>query len=203
MMAMKQAPTMRRIVPMMDDGRTPQLWEGETIDFTLDRVELSLDAQAPSLGLGQLFVTSKRVIWIGHNAAQCDVDVPYITLHAVSRDLQTYPKHCVYCQLDSDEEDDDGAVGLNEMFLAPEEEIDIMKIFEALSHAALVNPDPPEDGEEEGDDDLIFNEEEVRLGAEQARILNHLDSVFVEPAEYQASDGAQQDPSDDGDAMDA
>lgn len=190
-MMMEQKPCMRRVVPMMEDGQTPSLWEDETIDFTLKSVELAFDVDAGPLGSGALFVTSKRVLWIGDNGSTCDFDVPYITLHAVSRDPATYPKSCVYCQLDSEEDSD----GLKEMFLVPGEEADVMKLFEALSHAALVNPDPLEDGEQEGDDELIFDADEVRLGAEQARILDHLESVFVEPNGLQGND-------DDEDRMD-
>mmetsp|Transcript_14880 Transcript_14880/g.24721 ORF Transcript_14880/g.24721 Transcript_14880/m.24721 type:complete len:118 (-) Transcript_14880:87-440(-) len=43
-----------------------------------------------------------------------------------------------------------------------------------------MNPDPPEPGEQEGDDELIFNQEEVEanLGSHQMDILNHLDSIL-------------------------
>jgi len=34
----------------------------------------------------------------------------------------------------------------------------VAPLFEALSKAALMNPDPPEAGENEGDDELIFDQ---------------------------------------------
>lgn len=34
----------------------------------------------------------------------------------------------------------------------------VASLFEALSKAALMNPDPPEAGENEGDDDLIYDQ---------------------------------------------
>jgi hypothetical protein len=34
----------------------------------------------------------------------------------------------------------------------------VSPLFEALSKAALMNPDPPEAGENEGDDELIFDQ---------------------------------------------
>eukprot|EP01039_Chlorochromonas_danica_P000126 gene126-134_t len=190
---MQSKPGMRRLVSLMEDNRTPELWDEESIDYVLDKVELALDAEEGPLGNGMLYITSKRVIWLGSNGKACDFDVPYITLHAVSRDTETYPKPCIYCQLDTEDDSD----GLKEMFLIPEEELDIMKVFEALSHAALINPDPLEDGEEEGDDDLIYNEEEVRLGAEQARILDHLDSVFVVPSQFQGESTEGDDQEED------
>jgi hypothetical protein len=36
--------------------------------------------------------------------------------------------------------------------------LSVAPLFEALSKAALMNPDPPEDGENEGDDELIFDQ---------------------------------------------
>lgn len=32
-------------------------------------------------------------------------------------------------------------------------------LFEAMSRAAMLNPDPPEPGEDEGDDELIFDQD--------------------------------------------
>ena len=34
-----------------------------------------------------------------------DFDIPYISLHAISRDTSSFPHPCIYCQLDEDEED--------------------------------------------------------------------------------------------------
>jgi len=152
----------------------------ESLDFELNNVELSF-TNTKSIGSGQLFITSKRVIWIGSDNAY-DFDVPYIVLHAITKDAESYSKPCIYCQLDCDEPEEEGDA-MDEMFLAPENEDDLMKVFNALSNAALNNPDPPEEGEQEGDDELIFNTEEVELGARQARTLNHLESVFILPSE--------------------
>jgi nucleotide-sensitive chloride channel 1A len=177
--------------------RIPELWEGETIDFKLNRVELSFDCDAAnSKGQGKLFVTSKRVLWIGDNNTQnnsFDFDVPFITLHAISKDPQTYPKPCVYCQVDVEEdeieqEEEEGNDDfIKEFFLIPEEEHDLSPIFEALSHAALINPDPYD--EDEGNDDFVFNPNEIAEGSEQARVLDHLESVFQFPAEDDNEDG--------------
>jgi hypothetical protein len=68
-----------------------------------------------------------------------------------------------------------------EMFLIQKNDIDLTEIYNAFSHAALLNPDPPEDGEEEGDDELIYNIDEVELGVEQSQALEHLESVFHLP----------------------
>lgn len=187
---------MRKIVPCSDsDPSRPEMWEGETMDFEFDNVELSFSADKPSLGKGSLFVTSKRVIWWGEDAAY-DFDVPYIALHAITRDPDSFPKPCVYCQLDceypengdDEEEEDEPEEVIDELFLVPSSDALLKDLFDALSAAALNNPDPPEEWEQEGDDELIYNTEEVELGAEQARTLEHLESVFNVP-DYYANEG--------------
>lgn len=180
-------PSYRNIVPCEETAEgisIPELWENETIDYKLNEVEFALTNESP-VGKGVLFITSKRIIWL-ESGSECnkafDFDVPYITLHAVSRDLNTYPKPCIYCQLDVEEGEEEEA-DMTEFFLAPSEENDLLAMFEAFSHAAMLNPDPLEDGEDDGGDEFIYNVDEVNLGAEQALALNHWDSVFVEPGE--------------------
>ena len=147
-----------------------------------------------------------------------DLDVPFIVLHAITRDQDSYPLPCVYCQLsdgddysnllaaargdgDGDGVDEDEGEGNgdedeapeDELFIVPEDDAALTKIFNALSHAAMMNPDPPEDGEQEGDDEFIYDEDEVALGAEQARVLQHLDSVFVAPTMAQREEEEDED----------
>ncbi|KAJ1427007.1 regulator of volume decrease after cellular swelling-domain-containing protein [Ochromonadaceae sp. CCMP2298] len=195
---LRQRPSMRRFVPCNEEGSRPECWEGETIDYQLDNVELSFDAAKDAVGTGSLFITTKRVVWLGTGESAFDFDVPFIVLHAISRDVDSYPKPCIYCQFDTeegggdDDEDEDEEAALDEMFLAPSREEDLKGMFDALSAAAMNNPDPPEDGEEEGDDELIFNAEEVELGAQQARALSHLESVFHLPGDPEEEEDGEQ-----------
>lgn len=171
-------PTLRCYVPVLEEQpyAVPELWEGEIVNYLLQNVTLAWNL-VESKGKGNLFITSSRVIWLGeHNSY--DLDVAYIILHAVSRDPQTYPVPCIYCQLDEEEEEDNERS--TELFLSPEDETDILAIFDALSHAALLNPDPVEE-DDGGDDNFIYNIDEVQLGAAQAQALNHFESVFQIP----------------------
>jgi hypothetical protein len=190
---MFEKPSMRRYVPCSEvKPDVPELWEDETIDYELSDVELSFSASKPPVGQGKLFITSKRVIWMqpGESGAAFDFDVPYIVLHAISRDVDSYPKPCIYCQLDccqsDDEEDEENTEdAIDEIFLAPSCDTVLKDMFNAFSAAALNNPDPDEEGQEEGDDELIYNVDEVQLGAEQSRTLNHLESIFNVPTEFE------------------
>lgn len=114
----------------------------------------------------------------------------------MSRDPNSYHKPCVYCQLDQEDGEQP-----DELFLAPDSSTtvvsssvstctnpsseDILKsIFDGLCEAASLNPDPFEIGHDipEGEDDLIYNIDEVNLGAQQASMLAHLESCFQEPS---------------------
>jgi len=168
----------------------PVLNEDETFDFELTDVSLYFKP-TDSYGPGRIFITNRRIIWTNDQAV-FDFDVPYISLHAVSRDPSSFPLPCLYCQLglgDDDEgdheEEEDEFSEPSELYLVPKDESTLITLFEAFSRAALLNPDPVEEGDELDDDDggdLIYNIDEVQLGAEQARMLDHLESVFTFPA---------------------
>lgn len=203
-MMMTQKPGSRCLVEC-DEAGGPKLWDNETLDYQLNKCEISFNATTGALGVGKLYITSKRLIWLGDSVDNAyDYDIPYIGLHALSRDEQSYPKPCIYCQFDidedeaayddveGDEEEGDEDEQQTEMFLIPESEEDLMKLFNALSHAAMLNPDPEEEGDElEGD--FIYDLSEVQLGAEQARALDHLESVFHLPGDEEMDEGEEEE----------
>ena len=226
----------RMFVNCEDKTGIPLLDEDEEMLFTKEHLGVAFRDTDPVVDTVALYVTSKRVILIGDHV-HLGFDVPYIILHAVTRDPASYPLPCLYCQLDYDDEEDDEEddvgggsnddvdgegedlaaettaatttvnelpvvpllVPKGEMFLVPKDELDLMSIFDAFSKAALLNP-----GEEEDDDDdpfgeLIYNQDEVKMGSEQARALERLESVFVIPSDRQNhDDGVFDDAEDNG-----
>jgi Regulator of volume decrease after cellular swelling len=185
---------MKHFVERQPDD-TPILLEGESFHFDLPKVGVAFRDKDSPIGAFHLWITSQRVIIINPDQV-FQFDVPYIMLHAVTRDPESYKDPCVYCQLDyegdEDEDEEEDAESTDtplmspkdEMFLVPEREEQLKDIFDALSHAALLNPCLNEFDEQEGDDELFYNEEEVAQGAlnaEQSRVLDHLESVFVVP----------------------
>jgi hypothetical protein len=178
-------PGMRRLVEREEDGKSPQMRDNESILFTFTDIEFSFSATTP-VGIGSLFVTSQRFVWLSESDAY-DFDVRFVMLHAISKDAATYPKPCVYCQLDVEQcgdEDEDNED--DECYFAPAEEDVLMQIFEAFSQAAQMNPDPEEDeagGEgvmQYSTDDFIYNEEEVQAGAQAAQLADW-ESKFLPP----------------------
>lgn len=181
---------MRRYVPVEESSGEPEMWEDDVIEFQLDNIEIAFSNAPEKSNMGVLYITKKRVLWLGKGDSELayDFDVPYIVLHALTRDVDSYPKPCVYCQLDEEynDNDDEGELDItDEMYLVPQDEADLLSVFDALSHAAMINPDP-EDEDEDSDDGFIFNEEEVQRGADEhaQATLNQLESVFNVPDEF-------------------
>jgi nucleotide-sensitive chloride channel 1A len=135
--------------------------------------------------LGTLYITTRRFVWIGQDAAH-DFDAGYIVLHAVTHDTESYPFPCLYCQLDEEDEDTE-----QEVFFVPADEATLQALFQAFSHVAMLNPDMDMDEDEGGmGSNLIYNLDEVELGAEEARRLAQFESVFVEPSYGDSADQA-------------
>ncbi len=112
-------------------------------------------------GVGELVITSSRVCWLGPSSSS-EIDVPYIVLHAVSRDPATFPKPCIYCQLGEGEE-------LKEVYFIPECEERLEPMFEAFCKAAELcfsdDCTPSEDGD-------VVDE------SRNDEVLRHLDNVL-------------------------
>jgi nucleotide-sensitive chloride channel 1A len=196
-------PGMRCMVNCEVDN-TPSLRDDEEMNYAIQGLGVAFRGKDPIVDQVNLFVTTSRIILIGEFLT-LDFDVAYVTLHAVTRDPESYAKPCVYCQFDfeedsddEEEENDENSVALKypkgEMYLVPNDEDKLTEIFNAFSHAALMNPDPPEDGEEEGDDELIYNTDEVALGVEQQRALEHLESVFHLPGDENSLENFEDAP---------
>ncbi|CAI5502764.1 unnamed protein product [Closterium sp. Naga37s-1] len=70
---------------------------------------------------GNLYITSKRVVWHStHTPHGVAVSLVDLSMHAISRDLDAYPKPCIYTQVDTgdwedeDEEDEEEEEGEGE-----------------------------------------------------------------------------------------
>lgn len=163
------------------DDSLPLFAEGENVRYRLNNVELAFQVGQIE-GYGNIFLTNSRVIWLARDKA-FDFDSRSIILHAISHDQASYPKSCLYCQFDREFDNDDGdeiddsIFSPSEMFLAPEDPIDVQQMFDAFSTMAMENPDDLE----EYDGDLIYNADEVRLSSEQAETLAELESKFIGP----------------------
>ncbi|XP_042472383.1 chloride conductance regulatory protein ICln-like [Zingiber officinale] len=92
-----------------DDGR-PLLESdnGEELMHVEPGVAVALGSR-PMESPGTLYVISRRVIWLSDvdKGKGYAVDFLSLSLHAVSRDLETYPFPCIYTQIKIGDEDEE------------------------------------------------------------------------------------------------
>ncbi|GLD94062.1 hypothetical protein PINS_up002673 [Pythium insidiosum] len=151
---------------------------------------------------GALFVTTKRILWVGDSATQrvgYGWEMNLVTLHAISRDPAAFSKPCLYCQIGDDD--------MTEVRFVPSDEKLLSELFTAFSKSAEMNPDDDDD-DEEGDgsdamgDGWFYNEDEVENGARAAQIAAHLDSVLhIAPGVVPPTESGQFDDADEDDEL--
>ena len=238
---MSNRPSMRKFVEFIEYGDDkdintmhPKMDDDETLEFTIKGLEVAFTNTHPIDTNAKIYITTKRIILQLTNNSSYDFDPQYIMLHAITRDSSSYPKPCLYCQLDYDDcddyegvcdnddadadddnnveeednndneqtkrsktianDDDDEPKG--ELYIVPIDDNDLISLFDAFSRVALLNPDNGNDDDDDDDDDdngLIYNVDEVKLGAVQARNLAHIESVFRAPEDTVVVDGQFED----------
>ncbi|XP_020269363.1 chloride conductance regulatory protein ICln-like [Asparagus officinalis] len=122
-------------------------------------------------------IFGRRVIWLSDEdkSKGYAVDFSSISLHAVSRDPETYPSPCIYARIETEEDhdavsedpDSEGAEAVElskiaEMRLVPSDPSQLDTLFDIFCQCAELNPEPNEDGEEEntwffGDKDMAVD----------------------------------------------
>eukprot|EP00245_Coleochaete_scutata_P001733 TRINITY_DN12182_c0_g2_i1.p1 TRINITY_DN12182_c0_g2~~TRINITY_DN12182_c0_g2_i1.p1 ORF type:complete len:209 (+),score=74.65 TRINITY_DN12182_c0_g2_i1:317-943(+) len=135
--------------------------------------------------LGTLFITTRRLIWLSDEATKPGfaVDFKSLSMHAISRDEEAYPRPCIYAQIDTDavdhgefegddeEEVEEGAEAMDvetptaldlqevsEIRLVPLDSSVLDQLFQTLCECALLNPDQAADDEE---GEFFYDEDEV------------------------------------------
>jgi len=116
------------------------------------------------LGSGKLYVAEADIVWIRDgDEVGFKLNYKQLIAHAVSKDMSTYPRPCVYMlyesggeapspnSSDDDEEEEEGNI---EIRIAPQNENTVQRIYEAISDGQLLHPDQEE--ESDGDEDQGF-----------------------------------------------
>jgi|AntRauTorckE5430_2_1112549.scaffolds.fasta_scaffold00402_11 hypothetical protein len=114
-------------------------------------VSLTLPSQSFSNMKGQIFVTTKRLLFVGEAASSdFSMNAYCISLHA----LMSEPRHSIYCQLNDEVggSDDEEGPSSKEVIIEPlcddgEHQSSCQNIFESLSKLISLNPmDDDDDG---------------------------------------------------------
>jgi len=138
-----------------------------------------------TLGDGSLFITESCVCWINENGQGFSLRYPEISLHAVSRDVSSFPRPCLYVMVDAklnafgkersasggvgddvnggdDEDDDDEGDSITEVRFVPENSASLDLMYQAMSDGNILHPD--EDDSFSDDDESDENEESEHTG---------------------------------------
>jgi len=184
------------------DG-TPTLEETEEVIFTERNVYAFFDGPPfTSEGKGDLYVTSRRVVWLNPvlPTSGFGVDFTSLSVHAICSDTTTFPQPCVYCQIDTSDD------SLSELRFVPSSLEALSGIYSAFSAGAEMNPDPPgSDDEDMGD--FFFNEEEVKTNLAMPQVMEAMSTVTIHTAiapeaNGRFADAEESEDEDEGDGDD-
>lgn len=122
-----------------------------------------------NLGKGTLYIAESRLSWISSSGNGFSLEYPQISLHAVSRDLTSYPQECLFLMLDNSESDceevdESEDSKIDELRFIPDDKGMLDAMFHAMSACQTLHPDPNNsfsEEEEEIDDEGIENDDDV------------------------------------------
>ena len=121
-------------------------------------------------GNGTLKVGEDNVRW-----GSFEFEYTQIILHAMCNDTESYPKPCIYMQVENGSDD------MEEIRLVPKDPSILQAIFEQLSRCAALHPDEGMDQEDNESDTEFFNASNLPDTTTNAAKLQKLESVFLEP----------------------
>ncbi|PVD19064.1 hypothetical protein C0Q70_21623 [Pomacea canaliculata] len=137
------------------------------------QVNTSVDVDGKDLGNGTLYIAESCVSW--QKDSTCtgfSLQYPGISLHAISRDLTSFPSECLYLMIDgklpgaeeekeaSSSEDEDSESKITEMRFIPADKDALESMYKAMSACQALHPDPEDIDSEEEEEKYAYEEEE-------------------------------------------
>ncbi|KAG4139713.1 hypothetical protein ERO13_D07G210500v2 [Gossypium hirsutum] len=138
---------------------------GEELVHVQPSVSVAVGDRAPE-SPGTLYITTRQVIWLSELDREKGYAVYFLSLslHAVSRDPEAYPSPCIYTQIETEadevedeSEDSDSECSevldlskIREIRFIPSDANQLDTLFQVFCECAELNPEPIEEGEEEG-----------------------------------------------------
>ncbi|XP_068440686.1 methylosome subunit pICln [Clinocottus analis] len=148
-----------------------------------EQAETTVVLDGQKLGCGPLYIAETRLSWFDGSGMGFSLEYPTIGLHAISRDVSTYPQEHLYVMVNGklagengaamserkaddeeddssnsgdDDDDDDGAI--TEIRFVPSDKVALEPMFSAMCECQALHPDPEDD---ESDDDFEGEEYDV------------------------------------------
>ncbi|XP_030838059.1 methylosome subunit pICln [Strongylocentrotus purpuratus] len=175
--------------------QAPVRWQKEDTIAFVEKQDLSK---------GTLYIAESHVAWINPSGQGFNIPYRAITVHAISRDLSSFPHECLYLMIDSDvNNSDDGfeeeeGNEVREIRLVPQDKTMLQSMFEAMSQCQALHPDPDEsdnsDPYDQGDEDEEVGEEE---GGEEDPEIG-IELIVADGGNGDAMDTGQFDDADMG-----
>eukprot|EP00448_Togula_jolla_P039987 CAMPEP_0170619512 /NCGR_PEP_ID=MMETSP0224-20130122/27556_1 /TAXON_ID=285029 /ORGANISM="Togula jolla, Strain CCCM 725" /LENGTH=193 /DNA_ID=CAMNT_0010945607 /DNA_START=24 /DNA_END=605 /DNA_ORIENTATION=- len=151
------------------DGCLPVLAEKEEVKHSEPKTKMYIGERLE--GEGILHLTNQRIVWLAEGGVGCAMDYPFVTVHAVSRDASAWPQPCLYCQLRTeevnDEDDGDDGPDVTELRFVPDDSSHLQRIFTVFSEMSALNPDLTDEqaqSEDSEDDDILEENQPQQLG---------------------------------------
>ncbi|XP_024258754.1 methylosome subunit pICln-like isoform X1 [Oncorhynchus nerka] len=150
-----------------------------------EQAETTAVLDGKGLGAGTLYVAETRLSWFDGSGMGFSLEYPTISLHAISRDLSTYPQEHLYVMVNAklndeneaemqenahDQEDEDNSSeeddseGITEIRFVPRDKAALESMFSAMCECQALHPDPDDedsDGDFDGDE---YDVEEAEHG---------------------------------------
>ncbi|XP_032976272.1 methylosome subunit pICln isoform X2 [Rhinolophus ferrumequinum] len=148
------------------------------------------------LGTGTLYIAESRLSWLDGSGLGFSLEYPTISLHAVSRDLNAYPREHLYVMVnakfeeeskesvaDEEEEDsdDDDVEPIAEFRFVPSDKSALEAMFTAMCECQALHPDP----DDEDSDDYDGEEYDVEAHAEGQATLERLEGMLSQSVSSQ------------------
>ncbi|XP_075402450.1 methylosome subunit pICln isoform X2 [Tenrec ecaudatus] len=159
----------------------------------LPDTEAVLDGKG--LGTGTLYIAESRLSWLDGSGLGFSLEYPAISLHAVSRDLNAYPREHLYVMVNAkfgeeskdsvDEEEEEGSDDdvepIAEFRFVPSDKSALETMFAAMCECQALHPDP----EDEDSDDYDGEEYDVEAHAEGQATLERLEGMLSQSVSSQ------------------
>nr|XP_055176446.1 methylosome subunit pICln isoform X3 [Nyctereutes procyonoides] len=146
------------------------------------------------LGTGTLYIAESRLSWLDGSGLGFSLEYPTISLHAVSRDLNAYPREHLYVMVNAkfgeeskesvaeeEEDSDDEVEPIAEFRFVPSDKSALEAMFTAMCECQALHPDP----EDEDSDDYDGEEYDVEAHAEGQATLERLEGMLSQSVSSQ------------------
>lgn len=167
------------------------------------------------LGEGTLYIAESCVSWRSQTGEGFSLEYPAISLHAVSRDLSTFPQECLYLMLDgkidedvngnssSEEEDEHYDEPTTEVRFVPADKGALDAMYNAMTECQTLHPDEQDTYSDAEEEAQYFNDEEgLDHLSEQGQInLQHIENLLQNSGHSDPTSQNTQEPVANGDVQ--